>query len=229
MGVGDGASDSGYDNVGYATFADYRDRNRSFERLVAVRSWQTTLVTSEAERVAGMRVSWNYFDMLGVRPALGRTFRKEDDHKEGWRVLVLSDGLWRRRFNADPAVIGRTLRMNDQQYEIVGVMPAGFDDVISATLLQAGGIVGGARVRTIAPVRLSQLPASESVRSAAPGRDREAGDRRSGGRPCGAGAPVAGRIRPERAHRDRVPCRTPYRVPSRSRSTCCSRRWASSC
>jgi putative ABC transport system permease protein len=132
VGVGDGASDSGYDNVGYATFADYRDRNRSFERMVAVRSWQTTLVTTEAERLAGMRVSWNYFDMLGVRPALGRTFRKEDDRRDGWRVLVLSDSLWRRRFNADPAVIGRTLRMNDQQYEIVGVMPAGFDDVISA-------------------------------------------------------------------------------------------------
>jgi len=132
VGVGDGASAAGYDNVGYATFADYRDRTRAFERLVAVRSWQTTLVTSEAERVAGMRVSWNYFDMLGARPALGRTFRQTDDAKEQWRVLVLSDSLWRRRFNADPSVIGRTLRMNDQQFEIVGVMPAGFDDAISS-------------------------------------------------------------------------------------------------
>ena len=132
VGVGDGATDSGYDNVGYGTFADYRDRNRTFERMVAVRSWQTTLVTTEAERVAGMRVSWNYFDMLGARPALGRTFQKSDDHRDRWRVLVLSDGLWRRRFNADPSVVGRILRMNDQQYEIVGVMPAGFEDVISS-------------------------------------------------------------------------------------------------
>ena len=70
--------------------------------------------------------------MLGVQPALGRTFRQEDDHPDRCRVLVLSDGLWRRRFGADPAVIGRTVRMNDQSFEIIGVMPAGFEDVISA-------------------------------------------------------------------------------------------------
>jgi putative ABC transport system permease protein len=126
------AAATGFGNVGYATFADYRDGNRTFERLVAVRSWQTTLVTSEAERLPGMRVSWNYFDMLGVKPALGRTFRKDDDHPDRYRVLVLSDGLWRRRFNADPNVIGRRLRMNDEQFEVVGIMPAGFDDVISS-------------------------------------------------------------------------------------------------
>ena len=132
VGVGDGASDSGLDQVGYGTFADYRDRNRSFEQLVAVRPWQTTLVTTEAERLAGMRVSWNYFDMLDARPALGRTFRKDDDHPDRYRVLVLSDGLWRRRFSADPSVIGRILHMNDQQFEVVGVMPADFEDVVSS-------------------------------------------------------------------------------------------------
>lgn len=132
VGVGDGASANGLDQVGYGTFADYRDRNRSFEQLVAVRPWQPTLLTTEAERLAGMRVSWNYFDLLGARPALGRTLRKTDDHPDRYRVLVLSDGLWRRRFNADPSVIGRTLRMNDQQFEIVGVMAAGFEDVISS-------------------------------------------------------------------------------------------------
>ena len=132
VGINDGDTISGYGNLGFATFADYRDRNRSFERLVAVRSWQTTMVTNEAERISGMRVSWDYFDMLGVRPALGRTFKKADDTRDGWRVLVLSDALWRRRFNADATVIGRTLRMNDQQYEIVGVMPPGFEDVVSS-------------------------------------------------------------------------------------------------
>ena len=118
--------------LGFGTFEDYRDRNRSFEHLVVVRSWQTTLVTSEAERLAGMRVSWDFFDMLGARPALGRTFRKDDDHPDRYRVLVLSDGLWRRRFNADPSVIGRRLRMNDQEFEVVGVMPADFEEVISS-------------------------------------------------------------------------------------------------
>ena len=92
--------------------------------MAAIRSWQPTLVDDgEAERLPAMRVSWNFFAMLGVRPALGRDFRREDDHPDRYRVLILSDGLWRRRFNADPAVIGRTIRMNDQSFEIVGVMP----------------------------------------------------------------------------------------------------------
>ena len=134
VGISDAATLSPTDvnQLGYGTFVDYRDRNRSFEQLVAIRSWQTTLVTTEAERLAGMRVSWNYFDMLGARPALGRTFRKDEDHPDRYRVLVLSDGLWRRRFNADPSVIGRILRMNDQQFEVVGVMPADFEDVVSS-------------------------------------------------------------------------------------------------
>ena len=132
VGVSDGGRPGGVNQLGFGTFEDYRDRNRSFEHLVVVRSWQTTLVTSEAERLAGMRVSWDFFDMLGARPALGRTFRKDDDHPDRYRVLVLSDGLWRRRFNADPSVIGRRLRMNDQEFEVVGVMPADFEEVISS-------------------------------------------------------------------------------------------------
>ena len=122
--------------VGYATFADYRDRTQAFEALAAIRMWQTTLVTTEAERLPGMRVSWNYFELLGVAPALGRTFRESDDHPDRYRVVVLSDGLWRRRFGADPSVIGRTLEMNDRAYEIIGVMPAGFDDVVSGQAYQ---------------------------------------------------------------------------------------------
>jgi putative ABC transport system permease protein len=89
-----------------------------------------------------MRVSWNYFDMLGARPALGRTFKKEDDSIDRWRVLVLSNGLWRRRFNGDPSVIGRILRMNDQQYEVIGVMPADFDDVISSRFHKTAEVWG---------------------------------------------------------------------------------------
>jgi putative ABC transport system permease protein len=119
-------------NTGYQTFADMRDRNRAFEAMAAVRSWQPTLVTTDAERLNAMRVSWNFFAVLGVQPALGRDFRREDDHPDRYRVLMLSDGLWRRRFNADPAVIGRMLRMNDRNYEIVGVMPASFEPLLSS-------------------------------------------------------------------------------------------------
>src|SRR5262249_1155464 len=72
----------------------------------------------------------------GVRPALGRDFRAEEDTPAGWRVLILSDALWRRRFNADPAVVGRVLTMNDQQYTVIGVMPASFEPLISEHFYQ---------------------------------------------------------------------------------------------
>ena len=126
--------------TGYLTFADIRDRARSFEALAAVRSWQTTLVTGEAERLQGLRVSADYFSVLGVQPALGRGFLAEDDHPERYRVLVLSDGLWRRRFNADPGVIGRRLEMNDESFEIIGVMPPDFVDLISDRFYQEAEI-----------------------------------------------------------------------------------------
>jgi putative ABC transport system permease protein len=69
--------------------------------------------------------------MLGVRPVLGRGFTQDDDRPEQWRVLLISDGLWRRRFGADPGVVNRTLRMNDRDYRIVGVLPPDFEPVIS--------------------------------------------------------------------------------------------------
>ena len=139
---GDTGSDGLPSNIGFQTFADVRDRTRAFQDVAAIRSWQPTLVTTDAERLNAMRVSWNFFAMLGVRPALGRNFRREDDHPDRYRVLILSDGLWRRRFNADPAVVGRTIRMNDQSFEIVGVMPASFEPlavVRTSTSAQSSG------------------------------------------------------------------------------------------
>src|SRR5207244_13182302 len=114
------------------TFLDWRDRSHGFEEMALVRSWTTTLVThGEPERVAAMRVSSNFFRLLGIRPALGRDFRPEEDTPAGWRVIVLSDRLWRRRFGADPTVAGRVETMNDQRYTNVGVMPALFERLIS--------------------------------------------------------------------------------------------------
>jgi putative ABC transport system permease protein len=115
-------------NVGFATVLDWRARSRSFEQLAMMRSWMPTLVTNgEAERMPAVRVSWNYFDMMGIRPALGRGFTADDDRPEHWRVLLLSDALWRRRFGADPAVVGRMVVMNDREYRVVGVMPPTFE------------------------------------------------------------------------------------------------------
>jgi putative ABC transport system permease protein len=126
--VGDRAPDGYSSNVGFATVLDWRQRSRTFESFAMMRSWVPTLVTSgEAERVPAVRVSWNYFEMLGVRPSIGRPFTADDDRPDQWRVLLLSDALWRRRFGADPSIVGRTLTMNDREYRVIGVMPATFE------------------------------------------------------------------------------------------------------
>jgi putative ABC transport system permease protein len=138
--ISEDARGEGVGNIGFGTFAEFRDRTRSLSAMAAIRSWQTTLVTTEAERLAGMRVSWNYFDLLDASPALGRTFTAADDHPDRWRVVVLSDALWRRRFGADPGVVGRTVRMNDESFEVIGVMPAAFEDVLSARFYQPAEI-----------------------------------------------------------------------------------------
>ena len=93
-----------------------------------MRLWMPTLVTGgEAERLPAVRVSWNYFDTVGARPALGRGFTPEDDREDGWRVALLSDRLWRRRFGADPSIVGRTVALHDQPFRVIGVMPASFE------------------------------------------------------------------------------------------------------
>lgn len=131
--VGDRTADGLATNVDFTTVADWRARSRSFESLALMRSWQPTLVAGgEAERLPAVRVSWHYFDMMGVRPALGRMFTADDDRPDHWRVLLLSDGLWRRRFGADPSVIGRTIVMNDREYRVIGVMPASFEPLDAA-------------------------------------------------------------------------------------------------
>ena len=80
-----------------------------------------------SERVIGTLVSGNYFDVLGTRPALGRFFRDDEDRVPGERpVVVLSHALWTRRFNSDPAILDRPLRLNNREFAVVGVAEEGF-------------------------------------------------------------------------------------------------------
>ena len=130
--AGDRNADGSLSGVGLGTIADWRDRSRSFDQLAMVRLWMPTLVTeAEAEQLPAARVSWNYFAVLGVRPALGRDFTASDDRQDGWRVVLLSDRLWRRRFGADPRIVGRTIALNDQPFRVVGVMPSSFEPLDS--------------------------------------------------------------------------------------------------
>ena len=119
-------------NVGFANYVELRDRNRTFDTMAAVRFWQPTLVTDGvAELLPAMRVSANYFSMLGVRPALGQDFRPEDDRPDSWRVVILSDGLWRQSFGADPSVVGRVIRMDGNSYRVIGVLPPDYEPLVS--------------------------------------------------------------------------------------------------
>jgi len=108
-------------------FCDYRDQNRTFSALAGFANWNANLTgDGPAERLAGLRVSGDFFDLLGTSPALGRALRADDDAPGHEKVVVLSHGLWQRRFGGDPAVVGRSLAMNGEPFTVVGVLPRDF-------------------------------------------------------------------------------------------------------
>jgi putative ABC transport system permease protein len=105
-------------------FADYREQNRVLEGLAPFINWTANLTgAGDAERLESVRVDPTFFDLLGVTPATGRVFGSGDARAQ---VAVLTDGLWRRRFGADPAIVGRLVSLNGSGYTVVGVLPAGF-------------------------------------------------------------------------------------------------------
>ncbi len=112
----------------YPMYAELRARAEGLAGLAAYVQQPFSLSDSGAtERVIGQIVSGNYFAVLGVRPALGRGFLPEEDRTPGTHpVVVISHGLWQRRFGADPAVLGKTVNLNNYRYTVVGVAPAEF-------------------------------------------------------------------------------------------------------
>jgi predicted permease len=127
--VWEDATKSGYprDTPSAANYIDWREQNRVFEGMAAVADQSFNLTgAGDPERLDGKRASANLFGLLGVEPLLGRGFLPEDDRPGAGRVVVLSHGLWQRRFGADAKVVGRSLELNGQSYEVVGVMPQSF-------------------------------------------------------------------------------------------------------
>ena len=113
--------------VSAATYIDWRERTRAFERIGLLRYRGFTLTNgNQAERVSTVDVSPALFQLLGVPPVVGRTFSDEDERPGQQRQLVLSHGTWMRRFGGDPAVVGRTLQLDDATHTVVGVMPRDF-------------------------------------------------------------------------------------------------------
>jgi hypothetical protein len=108
-------------------YLDIREQARSFARLAAFSNGSLTLTGSGTpERLPAGFVTADAMPLLGVSPALGRSFATEDDLPGRPPVVVLSDGLWRRRFGSDPDVVGRTLLLDDMPTTVLGVMPPGF-------------------------------------------------------------------------------------------------------
>ncbi|HEX2254789.1 MAG TPA: ABC transporter permease [Thermoanaerobaculia bacterium] len=110
-------------------FTDVRDQVGAFESAAAYRfdSRITLTGSGDPEQLAGLRVSADFFEVLGVRPALGRTFRPGENTPGNHLVAVLGHALWQRRFAGDPEVVGRTIRLDGEAVTVVGVMPPGID------------------------------------------------------------------------------------------------------
>ncbi len=110
---------------------DYRKQNRTLEDIAGFANWGANLsgpggASVEPERVQGVRITSNAFQMLGVQAALGRTLLPEDGQPSSERVAVLSYGLWQRRFGGDAGLAGKKLLLNGDSYTIVGVLPSDF-------------------------------------------------------------------------------------------------------
>jgi putative ABC transport system permease protein len=110
-----------------ANFFDLRNQNQVFEEIGAYGPDDVNLTGSgEPERLNGQVVTANVFKILGVQPALGRTFVADEDELGKEHVVVLSDALWQRRFNRDPSIVNRNITLNGESFIVVGVMPRGF-------------------------------------------------------------------------------------------------------
>ena len=115
-------------SVSAPNFVDWSAQTRAMEGLAAFRSWGFVLTgADEPERVVGARVSDNLFSLLGVRPLRGRTLVPGDARPGSHRVVLLSEGLWRRRFGADPGLVGQAVTLDGEPYTVVGILRGDFD------------------------------------------------------------------------------------------------------
>jgi putative ABC transport system permease protein len=199
--------------VSYPDFTAWKERTASFERMAALRGINVNLASGDqVERVAGSRVSPEFFPLLGGRAQLGRVFLADEFRPGTAKVVILSHKIWQERFGADAGIVGRTLKLDDQSYTVVGVMPPSFlypfrsilwtpleADEEAATLLDATAnhyqIIGALRPG------VSFAGAAQETAALA----REASQQRSAGQPQ-LTAKVA-------LLRDTIPGLTKYRAP----------------
>jgi putative ABC transport system permease protein len=117
----------GTDPVAVANYLDWRDQGHSFESMAAAEYWGPNLTgTNSPEHLYGLRVTANLLPMLGVPPLLGRLFTSAEDRLGAEHEVILGYKLWQRRFDGDPRIVGRAVRLNNESYTVIGVMPREF-------------------------------------------------------------------------------------------------------
>ena len=121
--IGEGTPRRDVAPVNYALLTSHSE---AFAAIAAVTGYGATLLGDRPEKIDGRRVTHNFFDVLGVAPAIGRTFRAAEDVPGAERVAILSHGFWRDHFGGDQAILGRDLVLDGQGVRVVGVMPVGF-------------------------------------------------------------------------------------------------------
>ncbi len=148
------------ETVDFTTTHDWRARSHSFEHMSLYRGWGSALnKQGEPELINGLRVNYDFFDTLGVRMQIGRTFLPEEDRPDRWHVLILSHGLSLRRFGGDPDVMGRAIRLNEASFTVVGVLPADFRPLeISDTDEPHEMFASGSRCRARRGERRTEYP-----------------------------------------------------------------------
>lgn len=121
------------ETVDFTTIYDLRQRSHLFQTMSLFRDGGGAIVEQGyPELLQGMRVGYDYFDTLGVKMHLGRGFLAEEDQPETRSEAILSHGLWLRRYGGDPSIVGRTVRLSDRSYKVVGVLPESFHPLTRA-------------------------------------------------------------------------------------------------
>lgn len=117
-----------------AEYLDYRDRNRTFASVAGYRLEEVDLTgNGQGERIEAVRATSNLFRTLRVPAQIGRTFTDGEDKPASGKVAVLSDAFWQHRFQCSPRALGSTIRLDEQLYTVIGIMPAGFEFPASNT------------------------------------------------------------------------------------------------
>jgi putative ABC transport system permease protein len=129
LAISDRSTDGAEVPITYGSYRELVERNRSFQAMAAYKPWQPTATGGEPERLEGQRVGADFFRVLGVVPSLGRGFDAADDRPGGANVVILSHGLWQRRFGGDSTIIGRDVQLDGVGYRVGGVMPREFENV----------------------------------------------------------------------------------------------------